>query len=83
MQRKELKQAAVSAALHVAALVMSTAAAAAAPASGGGPVRNGNSNSQKRGNKLGPGGSADLRLRLLPAAHVLLLWLAHNRDLLK
>lgn len=74
MQRKELRQFALSAALQLAAALCGTAAAAKMA-----PAANGSAGSKSR-NGTGTGTGVDLRLRLLPAVHVLLLWVASHPE---
>jgi hypothetical protein len=70
MQRRELRAFAVAALLQLAAAFCGAAAdaKAAPPSNGGAAVKGPNS------------AGADLRLRLLPAVHVLLLWAAGHPD---
>ena len=73
MQRRELRAFAVAALLQLAAAFCGAAAdAKAAPPSSGGAAA--------KGGRQPNGAGADLRLRLLPAVHVLLLWAAGHPD---
>ena len=72
MQRRELRVFAVAALLQLAAAFCGAAAdAKASLPSNGGAAASGQQRS---------GAGADLRLRLLPAAHVLLLWAAGHTE---
>lgn len=75
LQRKELRQHATDAALQLAAAVFAAAATATlVPRSSKGGAGG------EAGGRKHAGSRADLRLRLLPAAHVLLLWLATHPE---
>lgn len=79
MQRKELRQFAVAAVLQlVAAFAGAAAVAKAAPQANGG---SGGNKSVSGSGKQQSGAGVDLRLRLLPAVHVLLLWVAEHPEL--
>lgn len=75
LQRRELRQHATDAALQLAAAVFAAAATATLV-----PCSSKSGAGGEAGGRKHAGSRADLRLRLLPAAHVLLLWLATHPE---